>query len=85
MENQLPEPSYISLHLSTKGKYSWDIKFNLIYKFAQTKNGYAQVEDADATIEALKYTDAQLREKFPNNTAELKNSGRFGAFSTDEA
>jgi hypothetical protein len=76
MENQLPEQSFISIHLNTKGKYSWDIKLG----FPVTVD---EVIGLDA-INLIRAMDTSLRQKFPNNTAELKNTGRFGAFGTEE-
>lgn len=60
-------PSYVSLHLTSKGRYYWDIKLNL--------------SPATLTSEAadeLKKIDGQLRQKFPNNVAEF--AGGRGSF-----
>lgn len=52
---------YVSLHLTSKGRYYWDIKFNLVLGMGMKSMG-----------DALKDMDKVLRQRFPNNVAEIQ-------------
>lgn len=86
MNDQLPnQPSFISLHVGSRGRYYWDIKINIIdseisidadpeFIAAGIKK---IVSGPEAAIETISHIDKKLRDKFPNNAAEMKNSSRY--------
>lgn len=74
MDQKLPEqaPSYISVHVGSRGRYYWDIKVNL-----------SPVFDTQACVNTIEEIDGKLRQAFPKNAADMNNASNFSKFDEE--